>query len=384
MILSRIGAGLLTLDVLVPKLFVVAVLACTCATSANADSTNARSIYVSKLGDNSDGKSWKTAFTTIQKALSAVPDAAGGNRIIIRPDTYHEANLFPAHKGAAGNYNGLVGDYDGSHGSGSKGWVVIDCGDPQRGFKSYDWHGPIRAYKKGWSPEHREESFSANVWDRWTFQRIYATGGDGGLFFDLVDRVEPFTVVVEDCVGIGRAFGGGVASCLSRADEPITFRRSYLCALDFWGDTSGAYVRVENKAMPAKPDVVFDDCTLVGPQCALKGSNFGFHTFTRVGLKNCRLIVLNFSQPQGTPVEGVIQSVQEGKLLHVDLEDSTLMGYKVFGVIVKKATAKDLGFTVKGKVRAYVQYQQEVPPEIERLTTWPVEVFQSIAPPKFQ
>lgn len=143
----------------------------------------------------------------------------------------------------------------------------------------------------------------------------------------------------------------------------------------------GAYVRIENQAMPEKADVVFDDCTLVGPQFALKSSNFGFHTYTHARLKNCRLVVLNFSQPQGTPVEGVVQSVQNGKLLHVDLEDCTLMGYKVFGVIVEKETAKDIQYTVKGKVKAYVQFQQAVPPGMERLGAWPVKIFQSIAPP---
>ena len=35
---------------------------------------------------------------------------------------------------------------------------------------------------------------------------------------------------MKDCVSIGRAFGGGVASCLSRSDEPITFRRCHLFA----------------------------------------------------------------------------------------------------------------------------------------------------------
>lgn len=340
-----------------------------------------RTIYVSKLGDNSDGTTWAHAFTTIQAALDAVPDARGGHRVVVRPDTYQESNLFPAQRGAAGAYNQLVGDFDGQLGSGASGWVVIDAGDPQRGFKSYDWHGPIRAYKKGWSPEHRDESFSAVGWDRWKFARLYVTGGDAGLFFDLVDQVVPFTVVVEDCVTIGRAFGGGVASCLSRPKEPITFRRCYLAALDFWGDTSGAYVRVENKEMPPQPDVVFDDCTMVGPQCALKASNFGFHTYTRAKLQGCRLVVLNFSQPQGTPVEGVIQSVQNGNLLHVDLEDCTLMGYKVFGVIVDKESARDIQYTIHGTVRAYVQFQQEVPRGMERLTTWPVETFQRIAPP---
>ena len=218
-------------------------------------------------------------------------------------------------------------------------------------------------------------------WDRWKFQRLYATGADAGLFFDLVDKVEPFSVLVEDCVSIGRAFGGGVASCLSRHDEPIAFRRCHLCALDFWGDTSGAYVRIENQAMPENADVVFDDCTMVGPQCALKSSNFGFRTYTHTRLKNCRLIVLNFSQPRGTPVEGIIQSVQNGRLLHVDLEDCTLMGYKVFGVIVEKETAKDIQYTVKGDVKAYVQFQQAVPPGMKRLASWPVKTFQCIAPP---
>ena len=35
--------------------------------------------------------------------------------------------------------------------------------------------------------------------------------GDAGLFWDLTNKSgEGFTVVVEDCVGTGRAFGGGV------------------------------------------------------------------------------------------------------------------------------------------------------------------------------
>lgn len=31
--------------------------------------------YVSKLGNNSDGSSWINAFSTIQKALDAIPDS---------------------------------------------------------------------------------------------------------------------------------------------------------------------------------------------------------------------------------------------------------------------------------------------------------------------
>ena len=62
-----------------------------------------KTLYVSKLGDNSDGSSWQKAFHTIQAALSAVPDNKGGHRIIVRPDTYVEANLAPAYPGAAGS-----------------------------------------------------------------------------------------------------------------------------------------------------------------------------------------------------------------------------------------------------------------------------------------
>ncbi|MCE5240938.1 hypothetical protein LLH23_20955 [bacterium] len=336
-------------------------------------------LHVSKLGNNTDGASWATAFTTIQAALAAIPDDQGGHRVLVRPDTYFEANLFPAHPGAAGAYNELIGDVDGRHGAGRSGQVVIDSGDPdQQGFKSYDWWGPIRAYDHGWSPAHTAETFSSIGWDRWAFRHLYVTGGDAGIFFDGTNRVEPFSVLVEDCVSIGRAFGGGVASVLSRPEEPITFRRCKLWALDWWGDTAAAYLRVENQAMPTRPDVLLEDCTMVSPVCALKASNYGFHTFTRVRVNRCALIALNFSQPHGTPTPGLIQSVQEGKLLHVDLEDSTLMGYQVFGVLVDKETRHDIGYSTQGDVRAYVQFQQEVPAGMHRLAGWPVDVFQML------
>ena len=103
-----------------------------------------------------------------------------------------------------GLYNSLEGDFDGSLGSGTSGWVVIDSGDPVKGFKSYDWWGTIRSTSKGWSPAHTEATFSAIGWDRWSLRRLYATGGDAGLFWDCTDKVEPFTVLVEDCIGIGQ------------------------------------------------------------------------------------------------------------------------------------------------------------------------------------
>jgi hypothetical protein len=338
-------------------------------------------LYVSKLGNDLDGLSWSKAFTTIQAALDAIPDENGGHVIIVRPDTYMEGMLSPAFKGAAGSYNELIGDVNGLHGSGTTGHVIIDSGDPGKGFKSYDWWGPIRANQQGWSDAHTDPTFSAIAWDRWILRDLYVTGGDGGLFWDLTDQTKPFTIIVEDCTSIGRAFGGGVASCLSRPEEPITFRRCKLWALDWWGDTAGAYVRVENPSMPDTTDVVFEDCTMASPQCALKGGNYGFHTYMRVKLNRCRLVALNFSQPAGTPIDGVIQSVQNGKYLHVDLEDTTVMGYKVFGVTVDKNSEKDIGYTTTGAVQAYVQFQQDVPDGFHRLQQWPVDVFQTISPP---
>lgn len=337
-------------------------------------------LFVSKLGDNSDGSSWEKAFHTIQSALGAVPNAQGGHRIIVRPDTYMEAMLSPAYSGAEGAYNELLGDVDGKLGSGASGWVVIDSGDPEKGFKSYDWWSTIRATAQGWSPAHTDPTFSAIIWDRWKLKNLYVTGSDAGLFWDCTNRVEPFTIIVEDSVSIGRAFGGGVASCLSRPDEPMIFRRCLLWSLDWWGDTAGAYVRVENTAMPEQPDICFEDCTMVSPQCALKGGNYGFKTFMRVNVNRCKLVTLNFSQPGGTPTDGIIQSVERGKYLHVDIQDSTLMGYKVFGVKVNKDTESEIGYTAKGSVLAYVQFQQSLPKGFQPLGGWPKEVFQSILP----
>jgi hypothetical protein len=91
--------------------------------------------------------------------------------------------------------------------------------------------------------------------------------------------------------------------------------------------------------------------------------------------------VLNFSQPQGTPSDGIIVSMQEGKLLFAELEDCTLMGYKVFGVKVQPETVGDIQYSTKGDVKAYVQFQQDLPKGFHRLPSWPVDVFEQIVPP---
>ena len=95
-----------------------------------------------------------------------------------------------------------------------------------------------------------------------------------------------------------------------------------------------------------------------------------------------QLVTLNFSQPQGTPTDGIVQSVQHGKYLKVDFEDCALMGYKVFGVKVEKGTEDQIDYSTKGKCQAYVQFQQGVPEGFERLGQCPVELFAQITAPR--
>jgi hypothetical protein len=357
-----------------------------------------QTFYVSKLGDNSNGKNWSTAFHTIQAALDAVPDDLGGHRIIIRPDCYAEANLDSKRKGAKDAYNVLEGDWDGSLGSGTNGWVVIDSGAPrvvvrtnpkagtgnptfmiltngnpdlETGLKSVDWWGPWRC----------EPSYSADGWDRWIFRRLYCTGSEGGIGWDLTCKAgAEFSAVVEDCVGIGRFAGACVMAHVGRSGEPVLFRRSYFMCLDVWGDAGAAYLRAHNKEPRSVPDAVFEDCTLVAPDNALQVGYPGFEGYSRVEFKRSRLIVLNFSQPQGTPSTGAVYSDLAGKFLHVDFEDCTVMGYRVLG-----ARKDDLfTFSTHGTNRAYVQYRQPVPNGFERLRFWPVEVFNELLPPRMQ
>jgi hypothetical protein len=361
--------------------------------SASRPARRGAVLYVSKRGDNSDGTTWAKAFTTIQGALSAVPDDQGGHCIIIRPDTYVEANLYPAYKGAAGAYNVLMGDYDGSLGSGAAGWVVIDSSCPDKvvrtnpvgkggnpGFIVLDSGGPEKGLKciDWWGPWRCNPDFSSIIWDRWTFRHLYATGAEGGIGWDLTCQAgSEFSAIVEDCVGIGRFSGACVIAHVGRADEPVVFRRCYFACLDRWGDAGAAYVRACHAKMPEYPDAIFEDCTLVSPDNALECGYPGYDKYTRVKFVNSRLVVLNFSQPRGEPSGGVIHTPLDGSQLHVDLEDCTLMGYKVFG-----AGKGEIDYTTRGNVRAYVQFQQSVPAGIEQLGLWPREVFETIAPPK--
>ena len=362
-------------------------------------------LYVSAHGDNSDGGSWAKAFHTIGAALSTVPDDQGGHCVIVAPGTYAEANLYPSFKGARGSYNLLIGDIDGTYGCGTTGRVVIDSGAPavivrtntnaptgnptwmivddgnpadEWGLKSVDWWGPWKC-----APE-----FSGIIWDRWIFRNLYVTGSEGGMGVDITNaKGSEFSFIVDNCVGIGRFAGAAVMAHKPRQGEPVVFRNSYFANLDWWGDAGAAYVRGEDTSLPDVPHATFENCTLVGPDNALQAGYPGVDQFyTRVRFRNCKLIVLNFSQPHGTPSTGVICcGCKKAEQLHVDFEDCTLMGYQVFGATETQGRKLNgqVSYTIKGQVRAYVQYRQPVPQGMERLRYWPVDVFDDLIPDRW-
>lgn len=372
--------------------------------AADYSGNKGRTIYVSKKGDNSDGSSWHKAFHTIQEGLKAIPDNKGGHTVVIRPDTYVEANLYTDHPGAKGSYNLLIGDCDGKLGSGATGWVIIDTScpglavrtdptrtgynptfkiiesdQPETGLKCVDWWGPTRC-----SPEQ-----STDDWDRWILRNLYSTGSEGGIGWVMTHpEGAEISGIQENCVGIGRFAGTCVCGYVARKDEPVVLRRCYFANLDWWGDAGGVYVRAHEKSMPDYYDAVFEDCTIVSPDNALQVGFPQHQGYTRVKFKDCRLIAMNFSQPVGTPGSGIICCDIDGKYLHVDFEDCILMGYKMFGKSSSQSHkaqgtgTTDPSFTIKGKVQAYVQFQQPLPAGFERLGLWPVEAFNCIAPPR--
>ncbi|MBL4885436.1 MAG: hypothetical protein JKY95_12990 [Planctomycetaceae bacterium] len=96
----------------------------------------------------------------------------------------------------------------------------------------------------------------------------------------------------------------------------------------------------------------------------------------------CRMIVLNFTQPEmGGKSTGILCT--QGHLatgrLHVDLENCILAGCSVF---TPGPDSKAVSYTTKGKVQAYVQFKQSLPKGFERLGRWPTEFFSQMAPPQ--
>jgi len=165
-----------------------------------------------------------------------------------------------------------------------------------------------------------------------------------------------------------------------RAGEPSVFRRCYFLALDWVGDTAAVLMGGSEKSMPEHPHAVFEDCTLVHPDNAVALS-YASHC-ARATFRGCRLIVLNFTQPEmGGQSTGILctQGHAPTGRLHVDLEDCILAGYSVF---TPGPAAEAVSWTTKGKVQAYVQFKQPVPEGFERWGLWPTELFAQIAPPR--
>jgi hypothetical protein len=132
--------------------------------------------------------------------------------------------------------------------------------------------------------------------------------------------------------------------------------------------------------MPKYPHLIMEDCTLVHPDNALAMSYAS--DCVRVRAVGCRMIVLNFTQPEmGGKSTGIICTQGHGKKgkLHVDLEESFLAGYSVF---TSGEDGKAVTYTTKGKVKAYVQFSQSVPEGFERINLWPVQLFDQMAIPK--
>lgn len=210
---------------------------------------------------------------------------------------------------------------------------------------------------------------------------MYTAGGDAGLFWDLTDKSgNGFTVIVEDCVGTGRAFGGGLCYPVVRPAEPSVFRRCYFLSLDWVGDTAAVLLGGWEKTMPQYPHAVFEDCTMVSPDNAVAASYAT--NCVRAKFVNCRMIALNFTQPEmGGKSTGILCTEGHGPngRLHVDLEDCILAGYSV---LTPGKAAEVATFTTKGNVQAYVQFKQPMPQGIERLGLWPMELFAQMAPPK--
>jgi hypothetical protein len=134
------------------------------------------------------------------------------------------------------------------------------------------------------------------------------------------------------------------------------------------------------KSMPAHPHAVFEDCMLVHCDNAVAMSYAS--DCARAKFTGCRMIVLNFTQPEmGGQATGIIctQGHSATGRLHVDLEDCILAGYSV---LTPGPESEALTYTTKGKVQAYVQFKQSVPEGFERLGQWSPELFSQMAPPE--
>jgi len=102
-------------------------------------------------------------------------------------------------------------------------------------------------------------------------------------------------VIVEDCVSIGRAFGGGIAYPVVRPYDQVFSGEATFLRLIGWRCSCHIDWRSE-KNMPLDPHLILEDCTLVHQDNALALSYAGYAS--RVTAIRCRFIVLNFTQPE--------------------------------------------------------------------------------------
>jgi hypothetical protein len=78
----------------------------------------------------------------------------------------------------------------------------------------------------------------------------------------------------------------------------------------------------------------------------------------------------------GDPGTGIIRTDYNSEL-YVDLQDTSLVGYKVFGT----GENSRIMYTAENGVTAYVQFQQSVPDGIQRLANFPVGILDDLSPP---
>ena len=137
---------------------------------------------------------------------------------------------------------------------------------------------------------------------------------------------EGFTVVVEDCVGIGRAFGGGVVYPKVRPGELLPSSALLLACVGLGRRHGSGVGRGTEKSIRRSP-------------CCLRGLHPGAHRQCR-GCRmpaiapardssGCRLIVRNFTQPEmwavNPPGSCALRSQVPGRL-HVDLRVAPSQG----------------------------------------------------------
>ena len=59
-----------------------------------------------------------------------------------------------------------------------------------------------------------------------------------------------------------------------------------------------------------------------------------------------------------------------------------MMGLMVFGTGLERGYDGKIGYTVKGKVTAYLQFREKVPEGIEAVSLFPVELYAAIGVPE--